>query len=136
MTKIKNIAIAVASVVIFSSITNAQTAVPTSYQASYAEPFTVKYLGTDGNYLLFQVSLKSNVAGQARFKLEDKEAGALYYNNFKSNFNIQTLKVEKKDAQVLDFSVTLNKTTYLKSFSVSTNRVENVTVAENDITRL
>jgi hypothetical protein len=136
MTKFKNIAIAVASLVIFTNITNAQTVVATNYQVAYSEPFTVKYLGTDGNYLLFEVNLKSDFAGQAKFKVEDKDAGPLYYNNFKSNFNIKTLKVEKKDAQELDFIVTLNKTTYSKSFSISTSQVENVTVSEKDITRL
>jgi hypothetical protein len=45
MTKFKNIALAVASLVIFSNITYAQTAA-TSYQVAYAEPFSVKYLGT------------------------------------------------------------------------------------------
>lgn len=136
MTKLKNIAVAVASLVIFSNITNAQTSVSLSYQAAYAEPFTVKYLGTEAGYLLFQVSMKSENGGKARFKLEDKEAGTLYDNSFKSNFNIKTLKIEKRDNQVLDFKVTLNKTTYSKSFSVFTNQVENVTVSESDITRL
>lgn len=136
MTKLKNIAVAVASLVIFSNITNAQTAVPTSYQAAYAEPFTVKYLGSEEGYLVFQVSLKSEKYGKARFKLEDKEAGTLYDNSFNANFNIKTLKVEKRDQQVLDFTVTLNKVTYSKSFSVFTNQVENVTVSEGDITKL
>ena len=136
MTKLKNIALAVASLVIFSNITNAQTAVLTNYQAAPAEPFTVKYLGTDGGYLLFQVSLTSENDGKARFKLEDKEEGTLYDNSFNANFNIKTLKIEKKEKQVLDFTVTLNRVTYSKSFSVLTSQVENTTVSESDITKL
>ncbi len=135
MTKLKNIALAVASLVIFSNITYAQTAA-TSYQVAYAEPFSVKYLGTEGGYLVFQVKLQSDLQGKAIFRLEDKDAGTIYSNSFKNNFSIKTLKVEKRDNQVLDFVVTLDKQTYSKSFSVSTNQVEKVTVSESDITKL
>lgn len=135
MTTLKNIAVAVASIVIFTNITNAQ-AVKTNYSVNYEEPMAVKYIGSDGEYLTFQVSVKPAVTRNAVFEIEDRTEGELYAANLASNFNVKTVKIEKREGQVLNFKLVVGRTTYTKSFSVNTNKVETTTVAESDITIL
>lgn len=135
MSTLKNIAVAVASIVIFTNITNAQT-VEASYSVNYEEPMAVKYIGSDGDYLTFQVSVKPVVTGKAVFEIIDENEGELYTASLASNFNVKTVKIEKRDGQVLNFKLVVGKTTYTKSFSVNTNKVETTTVAESDITIL
>ena len=136
MTKFKNIAVAVASLVIFSNITYAQN-LKASYSVNAEEPIKVKYLGDDGEYLLFQVTLKPDNASSAVFAIDDKKDGELYSSYFENNVKVQTVKIEKRDdGQVLNFKLMFGKKTYAKSFSVNTSLVETTTVSETDITRL
>jgi hypothetical protein len=135
MSTLKNIAVAVASIVIFTNITNAQ-AVKANYSVNYEEPMAVKYIGNDGSYLTFQVSVKPAVTGSAVFEIEDQNEGELYAANLAADFKVKTVKIEKRDGQVLNFKLVVGKTTYTKSFSVNTNKVETTTVEENDITML
>jgi hypothetical protein len=137
MKQLKNIAAAVASLVIFSSITNAQTAIPTSYSATTAnaEPLAVKYLGSSEEYLVFEVTLVS-ANSSALFEIEDQNEGALYSTGLDKNATTKTIKIEKKDDQVLNFKLSVDKKVYTKSFSVNTSVVEKTTVAENDYTKL
>ena len=138
MKQFKNIAAAVASLVIFSSITNAQTAIPTSYSTPNAtvEPMAVKYLGSSEDYLVFEVSLKSEANGYATFEIEDQNEGALYSTGLDKNATTKTIKIEKKNDQVLNFKLSVDKKVYTKSFSVNTSVVEKTTVSENDFTSL
>lgn len=136
MTKFKNIAVAVASLVIFSNITYAQN-LKASYSVNAEEPMKVKYLGADGEYLLFQVTLQPNNASSAVFAIDDKKDGELYSSYLENNVKVQTVKIEKRDdGQVLNFKLMLGKKTYSKSFSVNTSLVETTIVSETDITRL
>lgn len=135
MTTLKNIAVAVASIVIFSNITHAQ-ALKASYStsSSYEEPLKVKYIGEDNGYLLFQVTLQSPTS--SLFAINDKSEGELYSSYSSENFKVQTVKIEKREAQVLNFKLVSGKKVYNKSFSVNTNKVETTTVAENNISML
>lgn len=136
MTNLKNIAVAVASIVIFSNITNAQS-LKANYSVSAEEPLKVKYLGEDGEYLLFEVTLQSKNPLNTVFAIDDKEEGELYSSALVKNFKVHTVKIEKRDeGQVLNFKLMSGKKTYLKSFSINTSLVETVIVAENDITKL
>ncbi|MEO7523424.1 MAG: hypothetical protein ABIT58_04980 [Ferruginibacter sp.] len=135
MTKLRNIAVAVATLVIFSNITNAQ-AVKASYPVNYEEPLEVKYLGNDGEYLTFQVSVKPAVSGKASFAIADENEGELYNSNVSPDFKLKTVKIEKRADQVLDFKLVIGKKTYSKSFTVNINKVETTTVAESDVTVL
>lgn len=136
MTKFKNIAVAVATLVIFSNITYAQN-LKASYSVNAEEPIKVKYLGDDGEYLLFQVTLKPDNASSAVFAIDDKKDGELYSSYLENNVKVQTVKIEKRDdGQVLNFKLMFGKKTYAKSFSVNTSLVETTTVSETDITRL
>lgn len=135
MTKFKNIAVAVATLVIFTNITNAQ-AVKASYPVNSEEPMEVKYLGNDGEYLTFQVSVTPAVSGNASFAIADENEGELYSSNVPSSFKVKTVKIEKRADQILDFKLVIGKKTYSKSFTVNTNKVETTTVAESDVTVL
>jgi hypothetical protein len=138
MTKLKNIAVALASIVIFTSVTNAQ-AIKASYAVNpvnYEEPMAVKYLGSDGNYLTFQVTVKAEVPANTYFAIDDKNEGQLYASNVTPGFKTKTVKIEKRADQVLDFKLVIGGKTYSKSFSVNTSQVEKTTVAESNITML
>ncbi|MEP7141827.1 MAG: hypothetical protein ABI707_03095 [Ferruginibacter sp.] len=136
MTTLKNIVLAAVSFVIFSNITHAQ-AVKASYSKNAEEPLKVKYLGDDGEYLLFQVTLQSSDHAKAKFAIEDKTEGEIYSSGFVTDLKVSTVKIEKKDAdQVLNFKLIFKMKTYSKSFSVNTNLVKTTTVSEGDITRL
>ena len=135
MTKLKNIAVAVATLVIFTNITNAQ-AVKASYTTTYEEPLAVKYIGSDNDYLTFQVTVQSATPKSATFAIDDQKEGELYSSNVTPRFNVKTIKIEKRNDQVLDFKLVVGKKIYSKSFTVNTNKVETTTVAEADITML
>lgn len=136
MTNLKNIAVAFAALAIFTNITRAQS-VKAVYSVNTVEPLQVKYLGDDGNYLIFQVTLQTNEHAKGKFAIEGKEGENLYSTTLASNFKVQTIKIERfDDGQVLGFKLVLGKKTYSKSFSVNTKIVQTTTVAERDITRL
>lgn len=139
MKNLKKITSALTSLILLANIADAQTAVPTSYAvnevANNAEPFAVKYIGSDDDYVLFEVSVKFSDEAAAKFQLADSQEGALYSAGFKTG-TVKTIKVEKKEDQVLNFTLILDHKTYSKSFSVVTTEVENILVSENDIAKL
>ncbi len=132
--KFKFIAVAIASLIMTANTVSAQ-AVQASYTYKAEEPLSVKYLGSDGEYLLFEVAV-INETRNATFGITDKGVGDLYSYNFNKGVNTQKMKIEKKDYQELNFTLRMGKETYNKSFSVNTMRVENTVVAENEITKL
>ncbi|MEO6231907.1 MAG: hypothetical protein ABJB11_15005 [Ferruginibacter sp.] len=132
--KFKFIAVAIASFIMTANTVSAQ-ALQASYTYKAEEPLSVKYLGNDGQYLLFEVAV-NNESKTATFGITDKTEGDLYSYNFNKGVNTQKMKIEKKDYQELNFTLRMGKETYNKSFSVNTMRVENTVVAENEITRL
>jgi len=136
MSNFKNIVIAIASVVVFSNITNAQV-VKAGYSVTVEDPLKVKYLGDDGDYLLFQVTLQSNTPANTLFVIDDRNEGEIYSSVLSNNFKVQTVKIEKIESkQVLNFKLVLGRKTYSKSFSVNTRLIPNTTVTETDITKL
>ncbi len=136
MSNLKNIAVAIASVVVFSNIANAQV-VKANYSVTAEDPLKVKYLGDDGDYLLFQVTLQSKTPENTLFAIDDTNEGELYSSALSNNFKVQTVKIEKRYSnQVLNFKLVLGRKIYSKSFSANTSLVENTIVAETDITRL
>lgn len=138
MTKIKSIFVAAFALVAFSNVTNAQ-AIPTSYSVGTetAAPFKVKYLGSDGQYLLFNVTLEQSNEGNAKFSIDDNRIGEIYSTGYSSNLKLSTVKIEKGEiGQVLNFKLSFGKKTYSKAFSVDTKLVETTTVAERDVTKL
>jgi hypothetical protein len=136
MKNLKNIAVAAISLVIFSSITNAQ-AVPASYSTIAAEPLKVKYLGEDGEFLLFHVTLQSGKTEKTLFTVYDEGEGPLYSTAYKIDQKGFTVKVERKDAdQILKFEMIHAGKTYSKSFSANPNFVEKTEVSDLSVTKL
>lgn len=136
MTKFKNILAALVALVIFSNITNAQ-AVKASYLVSAEEPFKVKYIGADAQYLFFQVSLQNNEAANAKLSINDNKAGEIYSSGYQTNLKVSTVKIERGDlGQQLSFKLIVGSKAYSKSFSVDTRLVETTTVSERDVTKL
>ena len=82
MSTIKNITAAALSFVLVSGAINAQTAIPTSYASvSNVDGFGVKYLGSDANYLVFEVKIEAPVLESASFKVEDGNDGDIGQTN-------------------------------------------------------
>ncbi|MEJ7588621.1 MAG: hypothetical protein WKI04_13755 [Ferruginibacter sp.] len=135
MTKFKNIAVAIASLVLFTNITRAQV-IPASYSVNYEEPLAVKYLGSDDSYLTFQVSVLSDIPDNAIFAITDKTEGELYSVKFTPKYKAQIVKIEKTGQQVLNFKLVVGRKIYSKSFIVNTSKIETTTVSENDVTVL
>ena len=134
MTKLKNIAVAIASIVIFTNITQGQTTPEKSSFVNYEEPMAVKYLGNEGDYLAFRVTVQADLAANASFVVADQTEGDLYSSGLTSGDLVKTIKIEKRDGQVLDFKLVVGrKTTFLKSFTVDTKEEEKTTVAEGDV---
>jgi hypothetical protein len=135
MKKLKNIAIAVAAVVIFSDISHAQS-LEAGHAAKYEQPLGVKYLGTDGEYLSFEVNIQPDGGDRLLFAIADENEGELYSSRFLPAKKVQTFKIEKRNGQKLDFKLEVGRKTFSKSFSVNTNAVEKTTVSESDLTVL
>ncbi len=133
--KFKFIAVAIASFVISANTVSAQ-AIQANYAVKTAEPLSVKYLGSDDNYLVFEVTVNSADSKNALLGVSDKAEGELYTESIRSTQKTQKLKIEKRDSQELNFKLSVGSTVYNKSFSINTSRVENTVVAEKDITVL
>jgi hypothetical protein len=136
MTTLKNLAVAAASLVIFSTITNAQT-LKANYEVKTNEPFKVNYIGDEGGYLVFEVTLDNAKSTNAVFAIYDKNEGELYSSLFGTKATVKTIKIEKTDNdQVLDFKIILGNKAFSKSFVANTNLVETINVVENSVTKL
>ena len=135
MKKLTTILVALAAILVLSNSLNAQ-----SFQASYSvnaqEPFVVKYLGNDDNYLTFRITVQPEVAKRSTLAISDKSEGEIYATSLNSRFAYKTIKIEKREGQELSFKLVSGGKTYSKSFSVNTSNVETTTVSERDITRL
>jgi hypothetical protein len=123
MTKIKNIAAALSAIVLFAGNSFAGTTVNKPVNGIYygdepaAEVLSVNYLGEDAEYLFFQVAVKAGDNKSVSFAVNDTEEGELYAATFKAD-KVQTLKIEKRYNQELNFNVKAGKKNYTKSFTV------------------
>ncbi len=135
MTTFKNIAVAMATIVIFTNITTAQTP-KASYTLNAQEPLKVKYLGDEDKYLIFEVTMQAENKATPRFVISDKNEGE-FFSSFFNNGATRTFKIEKRgEDQVLNFTLVMGKATYVKTFAVNTSTIVKTVVAERDITKL
>lgn len=124
MKKLKNIVLTLVAMVISATAINAESIYPANTDKG-AEPFTVKYIGNDGDYLLFQVIVNSNNTKETSFAVSDKSEGEIYTSHIESTYKAQTFKIEKRDNQELDFKLVIGKEVYSRSFAIlSTVTVE------------
>ena len=134
MTNLKNIAMAIASIVVFNNIANAQ-ATKAAYSVNFEAPLKVKYLCDDGSYLRFEISIESKTPVRAKFTIDDSKDGILYSSLVEAPFKMQIIKIEKSDFDALNFKLFLGNQKYSKSFSVNTKIVETTTVSEKDVVK-
>ncbi len=128
MKNFKKITTAIFAVIVTVNFASAQPVKP----VAAAEPFTVKYLGNEADYLFFQVEI--NTGNQfSLFKIADKEEGELYAQSWKNGKKFQNFKIEKKEGQELNFKLMSGNKIYSKSFSAITSSIKQTTVKENDV---
>jgi hypothetical protein len=128
MKNLKNITTAIIAVILFANTATAQTV-----SVSKDAPLTVKYLGSQEDYLIFQVEVNTAGGNFALLKINDKADGELYSQSCKSTSKTQTFKIEKRDSQELSFKLLSGKNVYTKTFSSNTSIIEKTTVNENDM---
>lgn len=124
MKRIKATAIALSAIVLFAGNTFAGTTVNNAAsngiyygEEPAAELLSVNYLGEDSEYLFFQVSVKAGNNKYVSFAVNDVNEGELYSTTFNTD-KVQTLKIEKRSNQELNFNVKAGKKNYTKSFTV------------------
>lgn len=127
MKNMKNIIAALFVTVFFTSVASAQTAAQ--------EPLTVKYIGTEENYLMFQVEVNTPAAFSL-FKINDRNEGELFSQSWKNSNKPLTFKIERKEAQELSFTLVTGKKSFVKNFAANTNSVETTTVSETEVVKL
>ena len=93
-----------------------------SYKAE--EPMLVKYVETEGNYLVFSVQITAFNNLQSTFKIDDAIEGELYSSKFQLVSKVQKVKIEKRENQVLDFKLVSAGKTYSQSFTTYNGVVE------------
>lgn len=86
-----------------------------------SEPLTVKYLGSQEDYLIFRVEIKTGNVDHSVLKIGDATEGELYSNLINSNLKFQLVKIEKRENQVLDFTLLSGKKVYTKTFTTDSN---------------
>ncbi len=128
MKKIKTIFTVLFATALFSSVT-AQTVSGTQ------EVLTVKYIGTDGSYLLFKVDVNTGNAF-SQLKIADKIEGELFSQNWKASGSSRTFKIEKKDYQQLSFTLQVGKKSYTKVFSSNIDLIETIIISETEVVKL
>jgi hypothetical protein len=105
----------------FATNANAQTAIKTNAGLNISEPLSVKFLGSQDDYLVFRVEIKTGTANRSVFKIEDATEGELYSNTINTGTKYQLLKIEKRDFQVLDFKLVSENKVYTKTFTTEKN---------------
>ena len=129
----KKIIATLAVITILTNAANAQV-LDTSAKSLTHEPLNVKYIGTEDDYLVFEITISTIGKLHPVLNIDDKNAGQLYSETFKEdNTKVQTVKIEKKEDQALSFKLVTDKITYCKNFNVNTSTIEKITVQESGI---
>ncbi|MBC7686984.1 MAG: hypothetical protein H7211_02270 [Aquabacterium sp.] len=117
MTKFKDMVFTMAALVISGASVNARQAKRTFAQFA-KEPFTVRYMGDEGNYLLFQVIVNADHNKKTSLQILDKTAGRIHVAHVTPEPQIQTLKIAKKEKQELDFKLMIGNEMFSRSFAI------------------
>lgn len=120
MTKIKNIAVALSAIVLTAGTTYAGNTNPVNnivVDESVSDLMVVNYKGEDASYLYFEVTVRTGNNKQVSLSVNDSEEGELYAATFRADKK-QTLKIEKKYNQELDFSIKAGNKSFSKTFTV------------------
>ena len=99
----------------------AQKAVSAGNCIEVAEPLTVRFIGSQDDYLVFRVEIKTGNVDHSILQIEDAVEGELYSSRINSNSKFQVMKIEKRENQVLDFKLISNKRVYTKTYTTENN---------------
>lgn len=127
MKNLKVVFTLMAATFLIGGIVKAQSSVA----ANIEENFSVKFTGTEDNYLCFQVEVKGVNYNSSILKISDKQEGELYTQNWKAKVLFQAFKIEKKDGQQLIFNLQAGSKGFIKTFSTTTRLIEKTVVEEN-----
>lgn len=133
MKKNNIIALALTAFVLTAGTVNAQSA-KTTYSLKAAEPVSVRYISSDADYLIFELSINSAEDVFAALKITDKSGVELFHENVKSYSGTRTIKIEKGDFKELKFKLDLGGNVYTKVFSITVAHIEDTRVKEGSIT--
>jgi len=100
------------------------------------EPLYVKYIETQGDYLIFTVEINAAISNKSTFKIDDAVEGELYSNTVNTSSKVQTMKIEKRENQVLDFKLVSGSTVYIKTFTTYAGVIEQSYAIEKGIAGL
>lgn len=100
------------------------------------EPLQVKYIETQGDYLVFSVEVKAEGANRPVLSIDDVVEGELYSNIIGGRSKVQTMKIEKRENQVLDFKLVSGKSVYVKTFTTYAGVIEQAKGSEKSIAGL
>jgi hypothetical protein len=129
MKSLKNVVAAITAVILLSTSTLAQSVKTTGTD----EVLNVKYVGTEEDYLIFEVEIKTDNSYFSLLKIDDKAEGELFSQNLKANGRFKIFKIEKMDGQQISFKLLTGKKVYTKTFSATTSIIEKTTINENDV---
>jgi hypothetical protein len=121
MTTIKSIAIALSTTVLMAANSFAGTGNPTTPVSKTttiaAEPLKVQFIGEKNGYLYFEVKIDASNAKTANFSVSDSFEGELHTSEVSGN-KIQTLKIEKRTNQELEFNLQIKNKNFSQSFNI------------------
>ncbi len=89
---------------------------PVASEEPNAETLQVKYIGEDAEFLYFRVAVKKGANRAVEFAVSDRLEGELYSAVFSTD-RVQTLKIEKRFDQQLDFTVRAGGKNISRSFN-------------------
>jgi len=127
MKNFKTLGTALVAVFLMAGSASAQSIKASAIQ----DNFSVKYTGSEANYLLFEVAINVTIEGNSILKISDRAEGELYTQNWKPKSKTQIFKIEKQDGQQLIFNLLVGEREYTRTFSATTRLVEKTTVQEN-----
>lgn len=99
----------------------AQTAIADANRIVVPEPLTVRFIGSQDDYLVFRVEIKTGNVDHSILQIEDVSEGELYSSRINSNSKFQVMKIEKRENQVLDFKLISGKKIYTKTYTTESN---------------
>jgi hypothetical protein len=129
MKKLKISILLGAIAVLLSNTTFAQSLTKSENESS----LKVKFIGSDDDYLTFQVDIKVMQNNLARIKISDKVEGELYTQSFNKKSPFLIFKIEKQLGQELIFNLFDGNKVITKSFTTTKKVEETITVKENDV---
>jgi len=100
------------------------------------QPLQVKFIETQGNWLVFTVEVRSDAAILPTLSVDDAIEGELYSQRLKTGSKLQTMKIEKREDQVLDFKLVAGNKVYVTSFTTYAGVIKQANPNESSIAGL